>query len=341
MLATLPLAALVRRIAPNSESVSDAELIERFAKSADQAAFELLVWRHGAMVWSACRRMLAPDHHATEDACQATFVALAMHAVRLRNCGAVAAWLHRVAVRAALDLAAARRSVLPIADSLDLIDRCPGPEQTASDREIRTLIDAGLDRLPDSLRIPFVLCELEGRTNAEAAAVLGCPIGTVESRLTRARQRLRTWLRSRGVAPALVLATVAFPESVRAALVSVGAARSAINPAVSALAERAVRSAAGMKPRFVLAIGVAMIATAIGLGLEAGDPPKNLDVPNAKTAGLNASEAKADDALPEGAIARLGSPRLRHGSRLKDIAYSQSRARTAALTRSPSRPKER
>src|SRR5947199_8678858 len=165
MLATPPLAALVRRITPNTENVSDPELIERYTKSADQAAFELLVWRHGAMVWSTCRRMLAPDHHAAEDACQATFVALAMHSVRLRNCGAVAAWLHRVAVRAALDLAAARRSVLPLADSLDPIDRCPGPDQAASDREIRTLVDAGLDRLPDSLRIPFVLCALEGRSN--------------------------------------------------------------------------------------------------------------------------------------------------------------------------------
>ncbi len=68
MLATPPLAALVRRITPNSESVSDAELIERFAGSADQTAFELLVWRHGAMVWSACRRMRAPDHHAASNA---------------------------------------------------------------------------------------------------------------------------------------------------------------------------------------------------------------------------------------------------------------------------------
>src|SRR6187401_2150974 len=111
MLVAPQLAALVRRMTPDS----DGELIERFARSADQAAFELLVWRHGAMVWSACRRMLAPDYHAAEDACQAAFVALALHAVRLRNCGAVAAWLHRVAVRAGLDLAA-RRSVQPLAD---------------------------------------------------------------------------------------------------------------------------------------------------------------------------------------------------------------------------------
>lgn len=333
MLPTPPFAALVRRITPNSESVSDAELIERFARSADQAAFELLVWRHGAMVWGACRRMLAPDHHAAEDACQAAFVALAMHSDRLRNCGAVAAWLHRVAVRAALDLAAARRSVLPLADSLDPIDLRPGPEQVASGREIRTLIDAGLDRLPDNLRVPFVLCELEGRSNAEAAAALGCPVGTVESRLTRARQRLRIWLRSRGVAPALALAAAAFPGSLRAALVRVGAARSAIKPTVRTLAERAVRSAVAVKLRFVLALGIAMIATAIGFGLEGGDPPKDLDAPPAKAAGPKATGARPADALalPPGAIARLGSPRMRHGSRLKDIAYSPNGKRIASV----------
>src|SRR5829696_8443977 len=104
-----PLAALVRQIAPGRDTVPDAELLDRFVRSGDQAAFELLVWRHGAMVWGVCRRTLAPDHAAAEDACQAAFAALARHAARLRDRGAVAAWLRRVAARAALDLSAARR----------------------------------------------------------------------------------------------------------------------------------------------------------------------------------------------------------------------------------------
>jgi RNA polymerase sigma factor (sigma-70 family) len=328
MLAAPPLAALVRRMTPDSEGIPDAELIERFAKSADQAAFELLVWRHGAMVWSACKRMLS-DHHAAEDACQATFLALSVHALRLHSRGSVAAWLHRVAVRASLDLLATRRSVLPLTNHFDPIDRHPGPEQLASDREVRLAIDSGLDRLPDSLRIPFVLCELEGRTNVEAAAALGCAVGTVESSLTRARKRLRKWIGSRGLAPAAALTSAAIPGSLRAALVSVGA-KGSLNPAIRTLADRAVRSTVETNLRFAFALGAAMMAAAIGFGLEGGDAPKSPGTPTAKVTEPKAAEVNVPG-FPEGAVARLGNPHLRHGSRLKDIAYSPNGKRLASV----------
>src|SRR5262249_33725044 len=147
--------------------VSDAELLDRFARSADQAAFELLVWRHGAMVWGVCRRILGPDRAAAEDACQAAFVALARHAARLGGRGPVGAWLHPGAVRAPIDLGRPSARQRP-ADHADPPARDPDPARQASDREVRALLDTGLNRLPDKLRVPFVLCELEGRTNAEA-----------------------------------------------------------------------------------------------------------------------------------------------------------------------------
>src|SRR5262245_57458985 len=106
-----PLAALVRRATLDPGAVTDADLLERFVRSADQAAFELLVWRHGAMVWGACRRILFPDRAAAEDACQTCFAALVVHAGRIRDRSALAAWLHRVAVRASLDIRAACRAV--------------------------------------------------------------------------------------------------------------------------------------------------------------------------------------------------------------------------------------
>ena len=104
-----PLAALARHLTTDAGAVPDAELLDRFARTADPTAFELLVWRHGAMVWAAARRVLGPDAAAAEDAAQAAFAALVRHAGRVRDRAAVGPWLHRVAVRAALDLVAARR----------------------------------------------------------------------------------------------------------------------------------------------------------------------------------------------------------------------------------------
>src|SRR5262249_13473398 len=153
--------------------------------------------------------------------------------------------LHRIAVRASLDLIEYRRTTRPLdVTHLELTDTRSDHAQLAADREVRGLIDAGLNRLPDRLRVPFVLCELEGWTNAEAAAVLGCPVGTVESRLTRARHRLRGWLTVRGVTPAIAL-----PAGVRLAMVRAAAPGAAVAPAVRALADRAVPMALAAKLR--------------------------------------------------------------------------------------------
>jgi RNA polymerase sigma factor (sigma-70 family) len=266
-----PLAALVRRVNPGPGDVPDAELLDRFVRSADQAAFELLVWRHGAMVWGVCRRMLDPDRAAAEDACQAAFAALARHAPRLRGRAAVGAWLHRVAVRASIDLGriAARRAP---ADHPDPPARDPDPARLAGDRELRSALDAGLNHLPDKLRVPFVLCELEGRTNAEAAAALGCPVGTVESRLTRARQRLRGWLTARGVVPGVAAAAVVLPESTRAALVR-AADQSQLTATVRAVAARAIPRTITTHVRVLTAVGLVLAAGALGLAMPTGQEP--------------------------------------------------------------------
>src|SRR5438067_13297002 len=80
---------------------SDAELLGRFIAARDQAAFELLIWRHGGLVLNLCRRMLRHEQDA-EDAFQATFLTLARkgHAIGRRE--TVGSWLYRVAFRVAL-----------------------------------------------------------------------------------------------------------------------------------------------------------------------------------------------------------------------------------------------
>src|SRR5712664_3389748 len=97
-LAILTLRALVRRLGQGTNSADenrDSELLARFVTHRDEAAFELLVWRHGAMVLGLCRRMLRREQDA-EDAFQATFLALAHEAHRIGKRDSLGGWLYRV-----------------------------------------------------------------------------------------------------------------------------------------------------------------------------------------------------------------------------------------------------
>src|SRR5262249_47003591 len=86
---------------------SDAELLGRFAVARDQAAFEVLVWRHGPMVLNLCRRLLRHEYDA-EDAFQATFLTLVRKAHSIAKREAVGSWLYKVAYRVALEANARR-----------------------------------------------------------------------------------------------------------------------------------------------------------------------------------------------------------------------------------------
>src|SRR5215471_1380362 len=85
----------------DANRLPDAELLERFARLRDEAAFELLVWRHARMVLGVCRRLLHDEHDA-EDAFQAAFLTLARKAASIGRREAVASWLYKVAYRCAL-----------------------------------------------------------------------------------------------------------------------------------------------------------------------------------------------------------------------------------------------
>jgi RNA polymerase sigma factor (sigma-70 family) len=214
-------------------ALPDAELVRRFADRRDEAAFEVLVWRHGPMVWSACRRALG-HHQDAEDAFQAAFLALARTARRIGSRQSVGAWLHRVALNAALKLRASRRPAGPLPE-------LPGPPDDPAGREFAGAVDEELDRLPEHYRSAFVLCCLEGMTNAEAARELGCPVGTVDSRLHAARARLRERLSRRGFGPAALVGLGAVgtaPPAVLAATIAFAADPTAAAPAVARLASR-------------------------------------------------------------------------------------------------------
>jgi RNA polymerase sigma factor (sigma-70 family) len=196
-----PFPELARRLrAPDAPGVDDADLLRRFAEHRDEAAFELLVWRHGGMVLATCKRVLGQSADA-DDAFQVTFLTLARRAGAIRTGAALPGWLHRVALRAAGKVrSAATRRTERIGEVPEPAVEPPPPD------DLKPVLDEEIDRLPEKLRSAFVLCQLEGLTNESAAERLGCPRGTVLSRLSRARERLRDRLTRRGIVASAVLA---------------------------------------------------------------------------------------------------------------------------------------
>jgi RNA polymerase sigma factor (sigma-70 family) len=239
------LARLVRAVrygtAPHHESGHDAALLGRWVDQGDQAAFELLLHRHGPMVWETCRRVLRHEHDA-EDVFQAVFLTLARKAASIRRAPSLAGWLYRVAYRAALALRARPQHIVTGTD-LDEVALAREAEVGESWRE---LLDEEVGRLPQRYREPFVLCYLEGRTTDEAAAALGCPRGTVGTRLAWARQRLKQRLQRRGVElPAcLIPAAGALPGTVVESALQTAVAwttHEAVPAAVSGLCQEMIK----------------------------------------------------------------------------------------------------
>jgi RNA polymerase sigma factor (sigma-70 family) len=177
--------------------LTDAFLLERFTSQRDEDAFAALVERYGPLVFRVCRRLLR--HEEAKDAFQATFLVLARKAGSIRQHESVGSWLYGVAYRVALKEKAStarRREQQMVTD--DLLAAGPAPE--AAWRGFQPALEEEVSQLPPRYRAPVVLCYLEGKSTQEAAQTLGCPRGTVLSRLSRARERLRSRLLRRGLA---------------------------------------------------------------------------------------------------------------------------------------------
>ena len=187
--------------------MSDSELLARFiAQSGDaaEAAFAAIVARHAPMVILVCRQMLGDEHDA-QDASQATFLILAKKAKSIRQAEVLGSWLHGVALRVSskAKVAAARRRAHERRGA-SMAAR-PESEWVRTDTDPCPELHEEINRLPQRYRLPVVLCYLEGLTHEQAARRLGWPLGTVESRLARARDRLRQRLTRRKAMPAVGL----------------------------------------------------------------------------------------------------------------------------------------
>jgi RNA polymerase sigma factor (sigma-70 family) len=192
---TSRLATLTRRLLgldhPPGGADTDRQLLERFTRDRDQAAFAALLERHGPMVLAVCRRVLGRSADA-DDAFQATFLVLVRRATAVDWHDSLGGWLYAVAHRVACKARATRAAdPVPQATPQEVPTVTDAdPPLVAAQRELCAVLDEELARLPEKYRLPLVLCYLEGRTNEEAARQLGWTKGTVSGRLARARDLL-------------------------------------------------------------------------------------------------------------------------------------------------------
>src|SRR5262245_60913711 len=282
---------LCRTVLPrDGAALGDGELLGCFIERRDQEALATLISRHGPMVWGVCRRVL--NHHDAEDAFQATFIVLVRKAASIAQREAVGNWLYGVAHQTALQArrSAARRGAREV-QVTEMADAEASPERWG---ELQPLLDVELSRLPDHYRTVIVLSDLEGRTRKEVAAQLGCPEGTVASRLVRARSMLAKRLTKRGVALsggalAAVLSQSTGSAGVPAAVVSstieaaslCAAGQAAIPVQVAALAEGVLKAMLVRKLKAAVAVvlvlglmAIGAIGVGIARGQTKGDAPK-------------------------------------------------------------------
>ncbi len=307
----------LRRLAcrERTGALTDAELLRRYLTRRDEAAFEALVWRHGPMVLAVCRRLARHEQDA-EDAFQAVFLAFARAAGTVTRGESVGGWLYRVACRIARRARArsVRRAALPLGE---LPGSDSGPAAAAAQLELRQALDEEVGRLPGKLRVVFVLCYLELRTNQQAARELGWPPGTVATRLARARRLLRARLAGRGLALCaglLVVANEAAAGQPRAALVLTtiqasldfaeggSAVSGLVSGSVTTLAQGALR-AMHVTQRIVRA--AALVAAALALTVAAATASHLLagertPAPAAAARGAGAPEKAPRQAQPRG-----------------------------------------
>ncbi len=181
---------------------TDSQLVQGFIRGTDEsaeAAFAALVERHGPIVHRVCLDVIGNLHDA-QDAAQAVFLILARKARSIRKPESLGPWLHGVALRVARRVrsqAARRKSAER--QKADITTRQQGLAEHGHDSMGHDDLHNEINRLPEKYRRPIILCYMQGRTQPQAAQMLGWPLGTVQTRLHRGRERLRTRLSRSGM----------------------------------------------------------------------------------------------------------------------------------------------
>jgi RNA polymerase sigma-70 factor (ECF subfamily) len=177
---------------------SDLELVRR-AQRNERGAFDLLVLKYQHKVVKLVARLLR-DPAEAEDVAQEAFVKAYRALGSFRGDSAFYTWLYRIAVNTARNAIASRQrrpldyeAELSESEQSNLASRLrhtDTPEATALSEEIRATVNDAIEQLPEDLRTAIVLREVEGLSYEEIAAAMDCPVGTVRSRIFRAREAI-------------------------------------------------------------------------------------------------------------------------------------------------------
>ena len=250
--------------------LSDHELLRSYAATHDESAFEALVARYGPLVVSTCRAVLR-NQLDVEDAFQVTFLVLARKAGSVRAADALGGWLHRVAYRASvqLNIEAKRRQKHTHDREVSAMD-IPEVVRPALDFDVRSILHAEIDRLPEAQRLPVVLCDLEGLTYEQAAGQLHWTMPALYHRLANGRKLLRARLVRRGISALAVSAALELSRTSATAAIPAAWAQSAVAAAtggpipatVAALTHSLIRSLLMTRLKVATATILAMAALA-------------------------------------------------------------------------------
>jgi len=187
-----------------SERDIDQKLVER-AQAGDRHAFELLVAKYQRKLGRLLSRFIR-DHAEVEDVAQEAFIKAYRALPSFRGDSAFYTWLYRIGINTAKNYLVAQGRRAPTSTDFDA-DEAEGfedadqlrdintPESLLQSKQIGETVNAAIESLPEELRTAIVLREIEGLSYEEIAEAMNCPIGTVRSRIFRAREAVAAKLR--------------------------------------------------------------------------------------------------------------------------------------------------
>ena len=183
----------------------DAALVARVQRG-DKRAFDLLVLKYQRKIMRLLSRMIR-DPSEIEDVTQEAFIKAYRALPQFRGDSAFYTWLYRIAINTARNwqTASGRRPMMSSIvekeegetfDGIDNLTDISTPESVLASRQIAETVNAAMQSLPEDLRTAILLREIEGMSYEDISQAMGCPIGTVRSRIFRAREAIAAQLKS-------------------------------------------------------------------------------------------------------------------------------------------------